>query len=76
MLWTSTKKANKWINLLFVKVLLYDLNICLLYVCEVGSLSTGNRERNSLLLFLDQDGTITAKKRQFIAIFKKSLITS
>jgi len=67
----STEKANKWANLLFVKVLLCDLNICLLCVCEVVSLSTDSCECNSPLLFYYWNGTITAKQSKFICIFKK-----
>lgn len=51
---------------LVVKVILYELNICLLHVCEVGSLSTGNCDCTSLLLFWDQGGTVTVEEREFI----------
>lgn len=67
MSWASIKKVNKWISLLFVEVFLYDLSVCLLSVCEVSSLSTGSSECNLLLLFWDQDGSITVKKGGFIS---------
>lgn len=67
MSWASTEKVKKWISLLFVKVFLYDLSVCLLSVCEVSSLSTGSSECNLLLLFWDQDDSITVKKEGFIS---------
>lgn len=67
----ATEEDNKWTNLLFVKVLLYGLHICFLRVRKVRSLSAGNCECSSLLLFWDQDGTVNCKGKRVHFHFQK-----